>query len=186
VRKVFLFMMVTLDGFFEGPNHEIDWHNVDEEFNEFAIDQLNEVDALLFGRVTYLVMASYWPTPLAKENDPIIADKMNTVPKIVFSKTLEKVEWNNSRLVKENIAEEVLQLKQQQGRDLAIFGSANLMVSLLQMGLVDELRIMVNPVVLGNGKPLFKGIHDTLNLKLIKTRTFRSGNVLLYYQPDKK
>ncbi len=186
MRKVFLFMMVTLDGFFEGPNHEIDWHNVDEEFNEFAIDQLNEVDALLFGRVTYLVMASYWPTPLAKENDPIIADKMNTVPKIVFSKTLEKVEWNNSRLVKENIAEEVLQLKQQQGRDLAIFGSANLMVSLLQMGLVDELRIMVNPVVLGNGKPLFKGIHDTLNLKLIKTRTFRSGNVLLYYQPDKK
>ncbi len=186
VRKVFLFMMVTLDGFFEGPGHEIDWHNVDEEFNEFAIDQLNEVDALLFGRVTYLVMASYWPTPLAKENDPIIADKMNTVPKIVFSKTLEKVEWNNSRLVKENIAEEVSQLKQQQGRDLAIFGSANLMVSLLQMGLVDELRIMVNPVVLGNGKPLFKGIHDTLNLKLIKTRTFRSGNVLLYYQPDKK
>ena len=186
MRKVFLFMMVTLDGFFEGPGHEIDWHNVDEEFNEFAIDQLNEVDALLFGRVTYQGMASYWPTPFAKENDPIIADKMNTVPKIVFSKTLDKVEWNNSRLVNENIAEEVLQLKQQQGRDLAIFGSANLMVSLLQMGLVDELRIMVNPVVLGNGKPLFKGIHDTLNLKLIKTRTFRSGNVLLYYQPDKK
>jgi dihydrofolate reductase len=186
MRKVFLFMMVTLDGFFEGPGHEIDWHNVDEEFNEFAIDQLNEVDALLFGRVTYQGMASYWPTPFAKENDPIIADKMNTVPKIVFSKTLDKVEWNNSRLVNENIAEEVLQLQQQQGRDLAIFGSANLMVSLLQMGLVDELRIMVNPVVLGNGKPLFKGIHDTLNLKLIKTRTFRSGNVLLYYQPDKK
>ena len=186
MRKVFLFMMVTLDGFFEGPNHEIDWHNVDEEFNEFAIDQLNEVDALLFGRVTYLGMASYWPTPLAKENDPIIADKMNTVPKIVFSKTLEKVEWNNSRLVKENIAEEVLQLKQQQGRDLAIFGSANLMVSLLQMGLVDELRIMVNPVVLGNGKPLFTGLHDKVKLNLIKTRTFRSGNVLLYYQPDKK
>ena len=186
VRKVFLFMMVTLDGFFEGPGHEIDWHNVDEEFNEFAIDQLNEIDTLLFGRVTYEGMASYWPTPFAKENDPVVADKMNTIPKIVFSKTLDKVEWSNSRLVKENIAEEVSQLKQQQGRDLAIFGSANLMVSLLQMGLVDELRIMVNPVVLGNGKPLFKGIHDTLNLKLIKTRTFRSGNVLLYYQPDKK
>jgi dihydrofolate reductase len=186
MRKVFLFMMVTLDGFFEGPDHEIDWHNVDEEFNEFAIGQLNEVDALLFGRVTYQGMASYWPTPFAKENDPIIADKMNTIPKIVFSKTLDKVEWNNSRLVKENIAEEVSQLKQQQGRDLAIFGSANLAVSLLQMGFIDELRIMVNPVVLGNGKPLFTGIHDRLNLKLIKTRTFRSGNVLLYYQPDKK
>ena len=178
MRKVFLFMMVTLDGFFEGPDHEIDWHNVDEEFNEFAMDQLNEVDALLFGRVTYQGMASYWPTPFAKENDPIIADKMNTVPKIVFSKTLEKVEWNNSRLVKGNIAEEVLQLKQQQGRDLA--------VSLLQMGLIDELRIMVNPVVLGRGRSLFNGIDDTLNLKLLKTKTFRSGNVLLYYQPISK
>jgi dihydrofolate reductase len=186
MRKVFLFMMVTLDGFFEGPGHEIDWHNVDEEFNEFAIDQLNEVDALLFGRVTYQGMASYWPTPLAKENDPIIADKMNTVPKIVFSKTLDKVEWSNSRLVTENIAGEISQLKQEQGRDLALFGSANLAVSLLQMGLIDELRIMVNPVVLGNGKPLFTGIHDKVKLKLIKIRTFRSGNVLLYYQPDKK
>jgi dihydrofolate reductase len=129
-------------------------------------------------------MASYWPTQFAKENDPIIADKMNTIPKFVFSKTLDKVEWNNSRLVKENIAGEVSQLKQQQGRDLAIFGSANLTMSLLQMGLIDELRIMVNPVVLGKGKPLFTGIHDKVKLKLIKTRTFRSGNVLLSYQPE--
>jgi len=184
MRKVFLFMMVTLDGFFEGPDHEIDWHNVDEEFNEFAIDQLNEVDALLFGRVTYQGMVSYWPTQFAKENDPIIADKMNTIPKFVFSTTLDKVEWSNARLVKEHIAGEVSQLKHEQGRDLAIFGSAKLAVSLLQMGLLDELRIMVNPVVLGNGKPLFTGIHDKVNLKLIKIRTFRSGNVLLYYQPE--
>ena len=126
MRKVFLFMMVTLDGFFEGPDHEIDWHNVDEEFNEFAIDQLNEVDALLFGRVTYQGMASYWPTPFAIEDDPIIADKMNTIPKFVFSNTLDQVEWSNSRLVTENIAEEISQLKQEQGRDLAVFGSANL------------------------------------------------------------
>jgi dihydrofolate reductase len=186
MRKVFLFMMVTLDGFFEGPNHEIDWHNVDEEFNEFAIHQLNEVDTLLFGRVTYEGMASYWPTQFAKENDPIVADKMNTLSKIVFSKTLGKAEWNNSRLVKEHIAEEVSKLKQQQGRDLAIFGSSDLAVSLLQMGLIDELRIMVNPVVLGSGKPLFNGIHEKLNLKLLKTKTFRSGNVLLYYQPVTK
>jgi dihydrofolate reductase len=184
MRKVFLFMMVTLDGFFEGPNHDIDWHNVDEEFNEFAIQQLDDVDTLLFGRVTYEGMASYWPTQFAKENDPVVADKMNTVPKIVFSRTLDKAEWNNSRLVKEHIAEEVSKLKQQQGRDLAIFGSSDLAVSLLQMGLIDELRIMVNPVVLGNGKRLFAGIDEKLNLKLLKTQTFRSGNVLLYYQPD--
>jgi dihydrofolate reductase len=184
MRRVFLFMMVTLDGFFEGPNHDIDWHNVDEEFNEFAIQQLDDVDTLLFGRVTYEGMASYWPTQFAKENDPVVADKMNTVPKIVFSRTLDKAEWTNSRLVKEHIAEEVSKLKQQQGRDLAIFGSSDLAVSLLQMGLIDELRIMVNPVVLGNGKRLFAGIDEKLNLKLLKTQTFRSGNVLLYYQPD--
>ena len=144
------------------------------------------MDTLLFGRVTYQLMASYWPTQSAKENDPIVADKMNSIPKIVFSKTLDKAEWNNSRLVKEHIAEEISQLKQQPGRDLAIFGSSNLTASLLQMGLVDELRIMVNPVVLGNGNSLFKGVYEKLNLKLLKTRTFRSGNVLLYYQPDEK
>jgi dihydrofolate reductase len=186
MRNVFLFMMLTLDGYFEGPDQDIGWHNVDEEFNEFAIHQLNDVETLLFGRVTYEGMASYWPTPFAKENDPIIAEKMNTVPKLVFSKTLDTAEWNNSRLVKENIAEEVSKLKQQPGKDLAIFGSSTLAVTLLQMGLIDELRIMVNPVVLGNGKPLFKGIHDKLNLKLLKTKTFRSGNVLLYYQPITK
>ena len=175
-------MMITLDGFFEGPDQDIGWHNVDEEFNDFAIKQINEVDTLLFGRVTYEGMASYWPTPFAKENDPVIADKMNTIPKLAFSKTLDEVEWNNARLVKENIAEEISRLKQQPGKDMAIFGSSDLAVSLLQMGMVDELRIMVNPVVLGSGKSLFKGIHETLNLKLLKTRTFRSGNVLLYYE----
>src|SRR5579864_8441391 len=135
MRKVFLFMMITLDGFFEGPDHSIDWHNVDEEFNEFAIDQLNEVDTLLFGRVTYEGMASFWPTPFALENDPVVAGKMNEVPKVVFSTTLDKAEWNNTRLVKEHIAEEVSKLKQQQGRDVAIFGSSDLTVSLLEMGL---------------------------------------------------
>src|SRR5712692_7181370 len=166
MRKVFLFMMVTLDGFFEGPNHEIDWHNVDEEFNEFAIHQLNDVDTLLFGRVTYQLMASYWPTQSAKENDPIVADKMNTLPKIVFSKTLNKVEWNNSRLVKDNIAEEIQKLKQQPGKDMVIFGSGSIVSTFTQLDLIDEYRIMVNPVVLGSGKPLFKGINDQLNLKL--------------------
>ena len=102
MRKVILFNMVTLDGFFEGPNREINWHHVDEEFNEFAIDQLDSADGLLFGRVTYEMMASYWPTPAARTNDPIVAGKMNALPKFVFSRTLKKAEWNNTKLVKEN------------------------------------------------------------------------------------
>jgi dihydrofolate reductase len=186
MRKLIFFMLTTLDGFYEGPNKEIDWHNVDEEFNEFAIEQLNSVDVLLFGRVTYELMASYWPTPAATTNDPIVADKMNSLPKIVFSKTLSSVEWQNTRLVKENIAEEISKLKQQPGKDLIIFGSSDLAATLIQHGLIDEYRIMVNPVVLGNGKSLFKGINHKLNLKLLKTKTFRSGNVLLYYQPAEK
>ena len=111
---------------------------------------------------------------------------MNRLPKIVFSRTLQKAEWNNTRLIKDNIAEEISKLKQQPGKDIALFGSANLLSTLIPMGLIDEHRIMVNPVVLGSGTPLFQGIKDKLNLKLLRTRTFRSGNVLLYYQPDNK
>ncbi len=178
--------MVTLDGFFEGSTHEIDWHNVDGEFNEFAIEQIGTVDVLLFGRVTYQMMASYWPTPSVIANDPIVAGQMNRVPKIVFSRTLEKAEWNNTRLIKDHIAEEIMTLKQQPGKDLALFGSANLMSTLMQLDLIDEHRVMVNPVILGSGNPLFKRTKDKRNLKLIKTKTFSNGNVLLCYQPDRK
>jgi dihydrofolate reductase len=185
MRKVFLFNMTTLDGFFEGPNQDISWHNVDDEFNEFAIDQLKEVDTLLFGRVTYQGMASYWPTAFAISDDPVVAGLMNSLPKIVFSKTLERAQWNNSRLVKENATEEVSRLKQQPGKDIAIFGSSDLAVTLAETGLIDEYRIIVNPVFLGGGTSLLKGIKEKLNLKLLKAKVFKSGNVLLYYAPDK-
>lgn len=185
MRKVIFFMLTSLDGYFEGPDRDINWHNVDEEFNEFAIQQMGGFGALLFGRVTYELMASYWPTEAAKRDDPIVAGLMNSLPKIVFSKTLERAEWNNTRLVKDNYVEEISRLKQQPGKDIAIFGSSDLAVTFIQHDLIDEYRIMVNPVVLGNGKPLFKGIKEKLNLKLAKTKTFKSGNVLLYYAPDK-
>jgi dihydrofolate reductase len=183
MRKIFLFMMVSLDGFFEGPDGDISWHNVDEEFNEFAVQQISEVDTLLFGRKTYQGMASYWPTEVAKRNDPIVAGLMNSIPKIVVSKTLEAVDWENTRLVKENVTEEISKLKRQAGKDIAIFGSANLTVTLTEAGLVDEYRVMVNPVALGDGKSLFNGLNHKLNLKLLKTKPFKSGNVLLYYEP---
>ncbi len=185
MRKLFSFNMVTLDGFFEGPNQDIGWHHVDEEFNQFAIEQTSSVDTILFGRVTYEGMASYWPTSAAITDDPVIADLMNRLPKIVFSRTLQKAEWNNTRLIKDHIAEEITKLKQQPGKDLAIFGSANLLSTLVQMDLVDEHRIMVNPVVLGSGTPLFQGVNEPIGLKLLKTKAFDSGNVLLYYQPAK-
>lgn len=183
MRKLFVFNLVTLDGYFEGPNRDISWHNVDAEFNEYAIDMLNSVDTLLFGRVTYDLMAGFWPTPDAIKNDPIVAGKMNSLSKIVFSKTLEKAEWNNTRLVKSNIEEEIKKMKNQAGMGIALLGSGSIMSELAQCGLIDEYRIMVNPIILGNGNPLFKGIKDRIKLKLEKTRSFRNGNVLLYYQP---
>ena len=185
MRKVFLFNMTTLDGFFEGTDQDINWHHTDDEFNEFAIDQLNEIGTLLFGRVTYQMMASYWPTESAIKDDPIVAGLMNSLPKIVFSKTLDQAEWNNSRVVKENVAAEVLKLKEQSGKDIAIFGSSDLAVTLAENGLIDEYRIIVNPVFLGHGTPLLKGIKDKIELKLLEAKVFKSGNVLLYYAPEK-
>jgi dihydrofolate reductase len=181
-RQIILFNMVTLDNRFEGPNGEIDWHNVDDEFNRFTAEQFETVDTLLFGRKTYQLMESFWPTKQAKEQSPVIAALMSNTEKIVCSKTLGNVDWDNSRLVT-NIKEELLNLKNKQGKDIMIFGSADLSKTLIKLGLIDELRLMVNPVVLGKGKPFFRGIKGQLNLHLLKVRMFNSGNILLYYKP---
>ena len=185
MRKLIFFMATSLDGYYEGPGHSIDWHNVDEEVKEFANAQLDSVDVILFGRVSYEMMANYWPTEMALKNDPVTAAAMNSKAKLVFSRTLSNVTWQNTQLVKDNIEQEVIKLKAQPGRDL-IIGSSDLSVSLMAHGLIDEFRIMLNPVALGEGKSLFKGLQKRLNLELFNTRTFKSGNILLYYRPKGK
>src|SRR6476620_7651534 len=133
MRKVIVSNLVSLDGYFEGPNKELDWFVVEEGFFDYVREMFTTVDTILFGRVTYQMMESYWPN--STDNDPIITTRMNTLPKIVFSKTLEKVEWgkwNNARLIKENIAEEVKKMKQEQGKDMVIFGSSQLISSFTQ------------------------------------------------------
>jgi dihydrofolate reductase len=155
MRKLIAFNFITLDGFFEGPNKEIDWHNVDEEFNEFAIEQLNSVDEILFGKITYELMANYWPTEHAVKDDPVVANKMNSSNKFVFSKTLKKAEWNNTKLIHDNIENEIVNLKNKDGKDIIILGSGNLISNLMKPGLIDEFRLMINPVIIGSGKTLF-------------------------------
>lgn len=185
MRKTIMFNLISVDGFFEGVNKwDIGWHHVDKEFNEFAIDQLNHAGGLIFGRVTYQGMASYWQTPEAIQNDPIVAGLMNSIPKYVFSNSLDKLEWNNSQRVKGDASSELKKLKQQSGKDLFIFGSANLASTFTREGLIDEYRLMVNPVVLGRGGPVFDHNSGTLKLKLVDLKSFHNGNVLLYYQPD--
>ena len=179
MRKLFSFNMTSLDGFFEGPGHDINWHNVDEEFNDFAVDQTGSLDMILFGRRTYQLMESYWPTDAAVADDPQIAHLLNSLPKIVFSRTLTDADWNNTQLIKDNAAEEIQKIKSQPGKDIAIFGSADLIASL--MDVIDEHRVMIAPILLRSGTPLFKQTGDLLKLKLLNTRSFRNGNILLTY-----
>ncbi len=176
--------MVTLDGFFEGrKSWEIDWHEYvwGEELEKFAIEQSKSIGMLVFGRVTYEGMAEYW----SKEKGEI-ADFMNSVPKIVVSRTLEKADWNNTRLVKENAAEQVAKLKQQPGNDLYVFGSANLSSTLMQHDLFDEYRLGLVPVVLGGGNPLFKASPERVKLKLLEAKPLKSGCTILRFQPESK
>ena len=179
-----MFNLMTLNGFFEGLNHDISWHKVDEDFNAYVINEMfPSLDLLLFGRVTYELMAGFWPTPEALSNDPVVAGKMNSSAKIVFSRTLNRAEWNNTRLVKDNMEEEVRKLKEQTGKDIALLGSGSIVSQLAQRGLIDEYRIMLNPIVLGKGTALFKDIKNRFDLNLLSTRMFRNGNALLCYAP---
>lgn len=181
-------MMVSLDGFFEGPNHDLSWHNVDAEFNEFAIEQTRNVGTLLFGRRTYELMANYWPTDMARLDDPIVANLMNTTPKVVFSKTLTQIheteKWKNVKLLHNVDPNYIKKLKNEPGGDIAIYGSDNLCLTFIKHNLIDEFRIMINRVVLGQGTRLFEGIKTQLNLKLSNVREFKNGNVLLTYTPQ--
>ena len=179
MRKVIMWNMVTLDGFFEGPKSwDIDWHEYvwGEELEQLSIEQSKSVGMLLFGRVTYEGMATYWSSATGE-----VADFMNHIPKIVFSKTLERAEWSNTRLVRANAEEEVARLKQQPGKDLFIFGSANLSSMLMRHGLIDEYRLGLNPLILGAGNPLFKPSPDRMKLKLLEARPLKSGVVILRY-----
>ncbi len=182
MKKLIVFNMITVDGFFAGPNGEIDWHNVDAEFNDFAIEQLDTFDTLMFGRVTYDLMASYWPTPQGVKDDPVVAEKMNSLRKIVFSKSLQKVGWQNSELKKEIVAEEIERMKQESGKDIAIFGSGAIVSALTRLRLIDEYRFIVNPVILGKGKLMITDLKERLNLTLVSSKTFKSGNVLVIYR----
>jgi len=186
MRRLVVFNQVTLDGYFAGVNGDISWARKDSrdaEWNAFVADNANAGGLLLFGRKTYELMVGYWPTPLAIENDPILAERMNDLPKVVFSRTLDGATWNNTKLVNSGIAAEVRKLKAGSGKDMAILGSGNVVSQLAREGLIDEYQIVVTPVILGKGRTMFDGIEDKLTLKLREMRSFANGNVLLCYEP---
>ncbi len=187
MRKVIVSNLISLDGFIAGTDGEIDWfvNFADKEFEEYSIALLGTVDTMLFGRVTYELMASYWPTATPAANSQQVIDAMNNSQKVVFSRTLQKVEWKNSRLVRSDIAGEVSRLKQQPGKNIVIYGSGAIVSALTRARLIDEYRIFVCPVALGGGIPQFKGIKDRLRLSLKSAKSLGSGLVAMNYVPSR-
>ena len=178
--------MMTLDGYIAGEGGDISWHMVDNEFQELANAASNSGNTLLFGRVTYELMAGFWSAAEALKADPIVAAGMNRSEKIVFSRTLKRADWNNTRLVTGDMLAEVRRLKQGAGKDLTVLGSGSIVSQLAQAGLVDEYQILLNPVVIGTGKTMFEGLTGRLALALVDMRRFGNGNVLLTYRPAGK
>jgi len=183
MAKVVVFNMVTLDGYICDPKGDMGWAHVhDDEWLKFVEGNAKGHAVLVFGRVTYQMMASYWPTPLAAKNDPLVAERMNSYQKIVFSRTLREASWVNTRLVKDGVPAEVRKLKKESDKDLVIFGSASIVSQLTQEKLIDEYQVVVFPLILGSGKSMFDGVKDRLRLRLTGTRAFKNGNVVLYYE----
>jgi dihydrofolate reductase len=187
MRKIIAFTNVSVDGYFAGPNGEIDWFKgSDDEEKAFTHKAANQSATLVFGHTTYEMMAGYWPTQDAARNDPFFAGVMNNAPKIVFSKTMKPVKdgpvWKNVTVLHEINPEAIIRLKKQEGGDMVILGSGLIVQQFSNLGLIDEYQLMVHPLLLGSGKYLFLDVNQ-MNLKLFNTKIFRSGKVFLSYGP---
>lgn len=189
MRKLIVFNHVTLDGYFVGENGDMGWAhkgNDDPEWSAYVAENAKVGGVLLFGRVTYDMMASYWPTPDAAKNNPEIAEHMNNLEKVVFSRTMDKAKWENTELVKGDLAAEVQKMKQEEGKDMVVMGSGTIVAQLAHENLVDEFQVIVNPLVLGKGRTMFEGVRKNIALKLVSSRAFGNGKVLLCYEPVTK
>ena len=184
MRKLLVFNSVTVDGYFTDQNGDMSWaHKQDDpEWNAFTTENAKSGGELLFGRITYELMASFWPTPAAEKIAPVIAENMNKAPKVVFSRSMEKASWNNTRVIKGDLAEEIRKLKEAPGDGLVLMGSGSIISQIALAGVIDEYQMVVNPLALGKGRTMFEGIKDKLNLTLTSTQAFQNGNVLLSYK----
>jgi dihydrofolate reductase len=187
MRKIGVFNSITLDGYFTDRHGDMSWAHAqqDAEWNEFIAGNAGGDAAFLFGRITYEMMASFWPTPQAREMAPEVAEAMNARQKLVFSRTMTRASWNNTRLLKGDTIGEVQKLKQETGPGLMIFGSGTLVAPLARAGLIDEYTMVIHPLALGAGRTMFEGMEAKLSLRVTKSRVFKSGQVVVWYEPKR-
>src|SRR5690606_28147116 len=188
MRKLIMWNVMTLDGYFEGnQNWDLSFHNLiwGQELEKLSIEQLQSADYLVFGRVTYEGMAAYWTKAEAETAEQEVAKLMNSIPKLVFSKTLKTADWNNTTIISEDATTEIQKLKKQSGKDIYVFGSANLSETFINDNLFDEYRIGIAPVILGNGRPLFRQGITPNNLSLVSTQQLLTGGLVLKYSNNK-
>ncbi len=184
MSKLYVFNNVSLDGYITDSKGDMSWaHKNDQEWLDFTRTNAQRGGRMLFGRVTYDLMTQFWPTPAAMKSMPAAAEQMNNAPKIVFSRTLEKATWNNTRVVKEDLEGEVRRLKKEPGADMLLMGSGTIISQLTEAKLIDEYKIVIVPVMLGGGRTMFEGVSGRPILKRTLSRTFENGNVYLCYEP---
>jgi dihydrofolate reductase len=182
MKKISAFSFITLNGYLHGPDGDISWHKHGSEENQFAAASLSAGNTLLFGRKTYEMMASYWPTPMAMQDDPTVALGMNNAEKIVISGTLKTAGWKNTKILSGNVVSEIRKLKELPGNNITLLGSGSILTLLSENELIDEFLVMIDPVAISTGTPIFNNIKHPLNLKLSDVKAFKSGAVLLTYK----
>jgi dihydrofolate reductase len=184
MRKLIAFESLSLDGYFTDANGDMSWaHREDPEWNAFTSSNASGEGALFFGRVTYEMMASFWPTPAAMEMLPVVAEGMNQMQKFVVSRTLREATWSNTTLLHGDLVAEVRRLKASPGPDLAILGSGSIVSQLTEARLIDEYQLVTCPIILGSGRPLFESVTERIAVVHVSTRAFGNGNVVSYYKP---
>lgn len=184
MRTLTVFNSISLDGYFTDKDNRIDWAHKqqDKEWTDFVSSNASGDSELLFGRLTYDMMKSFWPTPAAAEQMPVVADRMNTASKVVFSRSVKDSDWQNTRFFNGDIAEEVARMKSEDGPDMVLMGSGSIVRQLTDAGLIDEYQFVVTPVILGAGRTMFEGIKETVDLKRASVREFQNGNVVTTYE----
>lgn len=184
MAKLTSFTFISLNGFYKRANEDISWHQHGGEEAEYSVKSLKSNDILLFGRVTYEMMKSFWPTEMAYNSFPEIADGMNNSEKLVASRSLKSADWNNTKIIKENLEEQIADLKKTSNKNITLLGSGDILMQLANANLIDEFQIMIDPIFLDSGVPVSDHLNKNIALKLTNSRVFKSGTILLYYTPE--